>query len=115
MRIITEHDFCAAHRLPRHQGACAQLHGYHYRFELQVDGPVDPELGLVLDFEELDILVREQVLLLLDHADLNEVQDNPTAENIVRWIWECLRPELPGLCEVRLWETPRCSVVYTGS
>jgi len=50
----------------------------------------------------------------VDHRNLNDVLDNPTAENIARWIWETLAPRLPGLSEVRLFEIPDCCVTYRG-
>lgn len=114
MRIVIEHEFEAAHRLPHHRGVCARLHGHHYRFEVHVEGPVRPEDGLVMDFDELRELVERAIVRELDHGDLNEVLDNPTAENIAVWMWERLEPEAPGLACVRLWETPRYSVIYTG-
>jgi len=30
------------------------------------------------------------------------------------WIWRRLVEPLPGLCEVELWETASCAVVYRG-
>ncbi len=114
MRIVTEHDFAAAHRLPGHPGACSRLHGHHYRFEVHVEGPVRPDDGVVIDFDDLHDLVQERAVALLDHGDLNTLLSNPTAENIVVWIWERLKPALPGLAAIRLWETPRYSVIYKG-
>jgi 6-pyruvoyltetrahydropterin/6-carboxytetrahydropterin synthase len=54
------------------------------------------------------------VLARVDHRNLNDVLDNPTAEHIARWIWETLAPHLPGLVEVRLYEIPDCCVTYRG-
>ena len=54
------------------------------------------------------------MLQRVDHRDLNDVLENPTAENITRWIWEALQPRLRGLAEVRLWEIPDSSVTYRG-
>jgi len=114
MLVVTEHDFEAAHRLPGHPGACANLHGHHYRFEVQVAGSPDSQSGMVIDFAALDRLVHEKVIQELDHRDLNEVLPNPTAEAIVGWIWRRLVPCLDGLALIRLWETPRYSVICTG-
>lgn len=114
MRLEVEFHFAAAHRLPRHPGACRQLHGHNYRFLVALEGEVDPGSGLIVDFDDLKKAVREHVLARLDHRDLNEVLENPTAENLARWIWEALQPSLPGLREVRLHEIPDSSVTYRG-
>ncbi len=114
MLIVSEHEFDAAHRLPQHQGACGRLHGHRYRLEVQVEGDVDAQSGLVQDFEELDRRVQALAVQPLDHSDLNERLPNPTAERIVVWMWEQLAPALPGLRRLRLWETARYSVIYEG-
>ena len=51
----------------------------------------------------------------LDHRYLNEVEglDNPTSENLARWIWERLENELP-LSRVVLSETCTSGVEYRG-
>jgi 6-pyruvoyltetrahydropterin/6-carboxytetrahydropterin synthase len=38
--------------------------------------------------------------------------DNPTAENFIVWIWDRLKPAVPELRELRLWETPEYCVTY---
>lgn len=114
MRMATEHEFAAAHRLPGHPGACAGLHGHTYRFEVWLEGTPDEQRGMIADFDEVDRRIRSLVLAELDHRDLNSILENPTAECIVRWIWNRLQPELKGLCQIRLWETPRYSVIYDG-
>jgi 6-pyruvoyltetrahydropterin/6-carboxytetrahydropterin synthase len=52
------------------------------------------------------------VIDVLDHQDLNEFIENPTAERIVMWIWQRLEPRLEGLDELMLWETvTSCAVL----
>ena len=48
----------------------------------------------------------------LDHYYLNEVRglDNPTSENIAKWIWKKLKPDLPLLSEIVVAETCTCEV-----
>jgi len=49
---------------------------------------------------------------VLDHRSLNELMENPTCEIIIRWIWERLKAQLPGLDELILWETATsCAVL----
>ena len=66
---------------------------------------------MVEDFEVLSQVVEEAVIGTLDHRSLNDLMDNPTAENIVVWIWHHLAGMLPALAELVLWETPRACVV----
>jgi 6-pyruvoyltetrahydropterin/6-carboxytetrahydropterin synthase len=76
---------------------------------------VDARSGFVIDFGELKRIVSEQVVDVLDHKHVNDVIDNPTAENMTLWIWERLAGALPGLYEIELHETRNCSVVYRGT
>jgi 6-pyruvoyltetrahydropterin/6-carboxytetrahydropterin synthase len=114
MRLDVEFYFAAAHRLPRYDGPCFRLHGHNYRFFIGLEGEVDPATGMVADFGVVKQVVQEHVLSRTDHRDLNDVLENPTAENIARWIWEVLEPRLPGLSEVRLYEIPDSCVTYRG-
>jgi 6-pyruvoyltetrahydropterin/6-carboxytetrahydropterin synthase len=114
MRLDVEFHFAASHRLPRYDGPCFRLHGHNYRGVVAVEGEVDPRSGMVADFGEVKRALQEHVLARADHRDLNDVLENPTAENIARWIWESLEPVVPGLAEVRLFEIPGCSVTYRG-
>ena len=114
MRLEVEFNFAAAHRLPRYDGPCRRPHGHNYQFFVALEGEVDPASGMIFDFGDLKKLVQEHVLSRVDHRDLNDVLDNPTAENIARWIWEVLEPHLPGLSEVRLHEIPDSCVTYRG-
>jgi len=112
--LKVEFQFNAAHRLPRYQGPCFHTHGHNYQLVVFVGGRVDPTTGLSVDFGEVKRVVRERVLERIDHSDLNALLDNPTAENVVIWIWERLEPALPGLSELQLFETPDCAVIYRG-
>ena len=113
-RLDVEFYFSAAHRLPRYEGPCFRLHGHNYKFFVSVEGDVDSRTGMIADFGKIKEVVGEEVLARVDHRNLNDVLDNPTAENIARWIWEVLAPRVPGLCEVRLFEIPDCCVTYRG-
>lgn len=118
MLIRKQFAFEAAHVLPYHQGKCSRLHGHSYRLDVSVDGPLQsegPATGMVVDFDELARVVRTSVIDALDHRHLNDTIDNPTSENIAVWIWRRLAPQLPGLCELTLWETATaCAVLRAG-
>ncbi len=106
----------AAHLLPKvpEGHKCRRLHGHSYVVELVVKGEVDPDTGWVMDFARL----KEAFAPLfdqLDHHYLNEVPglENPTAENLARWIWERLEGDLP-LAEIRIDETCTSACTYRG-
>ena len=116
--IECEYSFEASHQLLRPDwpaernervfGRCVRVHGHSYRLKVVLHGPVDPETGMVVNFSELDAVVRERVLQRLDHQDLNVVVGGiTTAENLVYWIVDQLIAHLPaeGLNRVELWET----------
>ena len=114
MRLDVEFYFAAAHRLPRYEGPCFRMHGHNYKFFVTVEGEVDPATGMIADFGDVKRVVSDRILAKVDHRTLNDTLDNPTAENIARWIWEELEGALPGLAEVRLYEIPDSCVTYRG-
>ena len=114
MRVRRRFDFEAAHELPHHPGKCRRLHGHSYLLVVTVDRDVDPRSGLAIDFGDLKRIVMTEVIDRLDHRSINDLIDNPTAENMSVWIWKRLEPGLPGLVEIELHETRNCSVIYRG-
>jgi len=113
MIIAREFTFDSAHKLDWHKGKCKNLHGHTYKLQVSVKGNLS-EQGIVIDFEIIDKIVKEKVIDLLDHRLLNEIIPNPTAENISIWIWDKLKDNLKGLCEIKLWETQKSFVTYSG-
>jgi 6-pyruvoyltetrahydropterin/6-carboxytetrahydropterin synthase len=117
MEIFKTVHFEAAHRLPHVPGAhpCRRLHGHGYKLEIHVAGPVDAHMGWVLDFGDIRRALQP-ILEQLDHRCLNDVQglENPTSENLVRWIWQRLKPALPQLCRLVLRETESSGCSYDG-
>ena len=116
MEIWKEFTFEAAHRLPNvpEEHKCRRLHGHSYRVRVCVEGDLHPELGWVVDFADLTT-VFAPVYEALDHRYLNDVEglENPTAENIARWIWRRLKPGLPILCRIELGETCTSGCTYS--
>ncbi len=114
MRVRRRFRFEAAHLLPNHPGKCRNLHGHSYVLDVTVDRPVDPESGMAIDFADLKQCVKKEVIDRLDHKNINDLMENPTAEVMALWIWKRLEQPLPGLVEIELHETRDCSVVYRG-
>ncbi|GAC1660102.1 MAG: 6-carboxytetrahydropterin synthase QueD [Candidatus Elarobacter sp.] len=114
MQIRKSFTFEAAHVLPNHPGKCARLHGHSYRLDVALEGPLQatgPAAGMIEDFDVVSHVVEGAIISRLDHRSLNDLLANPTAENIVVWIWHRLADELPHLAELTLWETPKACVV----
>jgi len=107
----------AAHRLPNVPAGhkCQRLHGHSFRIELHISGPVDAHSGWVMDFADVRVAFQP-TFDRLDHHYLNEIPglENPTSENLARWIWAELKPTLPMLSKVVVHETCTSGCVYEG-
>jgi 6-pyruvoyltetrahydropterin/6-carboxytetrahydropterin synthase len=134
MKIFRVEQFNAAHRLfnpkwddeknNRVFGKCnnPNFHGHNYKLEVELDGPINPETGYVMDMKLLSDIMKLEILERFDHRNLNldcpEFADLiPSAENIALVCWNILREKLPSelKLKVRLWETPRNGVEYDGN
>ena len=108
MEIFKVFRIEAAHRLPNvppgHK--CANLHGHSFAIELHVAGTPDAHSGWVMDFSEIKSAFKP-FYDQLDHHYLNDIEglENPTSENLARWIFRRLEPRLPGLDKVVVHET----------
>jgi 6-pyruvoyltetrahydropterin/6-carboxytetrahydropterin synthase len=134
MKIFRIEQFNAAHRLfnpkwddetnERVFGKCnnPNFHGHNYKLEVELDGPINPETGYVMDMKKLSDIMKLEILERFDHRNLNmdcpEFKDLiPSAENIALVCWNILREKLPTelKLKVRIWETPRNGVEYDGN
>ena len=129
--VIRKEHFNAAHRLHNPNwsdeknislyGKCnnPNYHGHNYDLEVTVIGEVDQESGYLIDMKTLSDLIKAEILDKFDHKNLNlDVEDfkdlNPTAENIIKVIYNKLRKKLEDKFElkIKLYETERNIVVY---
>ena len=117
VRLVHEFRFEAAHRLPHvpEGHKCSRLHGHSFRVELAIEGAVNPATGWLIDFAELHDLWAP-LHHELDHRYLNDIPglENPTSEILSRYIWQKLKPRLPPLCRVTLYETCESRCEYEG-
>lgn len=90
MLVTREFYFDSTHHLTKYYGKCERVHGHTYKLEVTLSGKVH-ENGMLIDFTILKRLVNKHVLEKLDHYDLNDFFENPTAENIIVWIWDQLK------------------------
>ncbi len=131
-------EFDAAHRVMEHESKCKHLHGHRYVIEASFSASSLDSLGRVVDFG----VVRERLgkwvddnwdhttILFDKDKELGEAINsitkqriyylpyNPTAENMAAYLLEKVCPLLFADMEItcvniRLWETPNCSVFVT--
>ena len=107
----------AAHHLPYVPSGhkCSRLHGHSFQIEVHVRGPIDPKCGWIVDFADIKgafKAIEDQI----DHRYLNEVEglENPTSENIARWVWHRLKSSLPALSRIVVRETCTSGCIYYG-
>jgi 6-pyruvoyltetrahydropterin/6-carboxytetrahydropterin synthase len=120
--ITVEATFSASHQLRGYKVEIEPLHGHNFRVEASVAARKLDQVGLAVDFLELDEWLKE-ILAPFDHRHLNEVPPfdrlNPSTENMARYFFERLeekleRPELE-LRQVRVWEAPTYRASYSKS
>lgn len=100
--------FESSHQLEWHPGKCAKLHGHSYQLSVTVTGTVNSD-GIIIDFADLKATVTKHVLDDYDHAHLNDLLPNPTAELIAAdTATRLLDAGLP-VTEVTIRETANCS------
>ncbi len=116
--LVVDTEFAAAHRLDGYKGLCENLHGHNWKVQVTVRSPSLNNLGMVMDFKDLKGAV-DDIMAELDHKYLNDLalfaDDNPTTENIARYIAEALVGELPediAVERVQIWESARASASY---
>lgn len=117
MDIYKEFTIEAAHLLPNvpEGHKCKRLHGHSFKVEIHVGGDIDPELGWVMDFIDIKDSFKP-IFEQLDHHYLNDIEglENPTSENLARWLWLKLLPNLAQLKKIVVKETCTSGCVYRG-
>ena len=126
--------FDAAHILSDHEGLCKNLHGHTYRVDVSVAQAADDGRDMVIDFKELKRIANEVICDRFDHAfiyntasagekeiaavvEKNGMRTVPipfrsTAENLAKLFYNELKPRLPGLSAVKVWETADSCAEY---
>lgn len=106
--IWKEWTLSSGHHLPHlpEGHKCRRPHGHNFDVAVHVTGPVQadgPFRGMVVDFAVLDTIWQQHVHARLDHFVLNDVPglDNPTSENVARWVWDVFEAWLPATVRVR--------------
>ena len=133
-------QFCAGHRVYRHESKCAHPHGHNYVALIHArtkEGPELDAIGRVVDFSVLKLRIGGWIEKQWDHGFLYFVDDsqcaamlnmgdqwktfampyNPTAENMAKYLVEEVCPTLMQdtgveIFKVTLHETENCYAVY---
>ena len=117
VKLTKNFSFEASHRLDHlpQDHACYNLHGHSYRVRVEVTGEVNEKTGFLLDYADLKKIIKP-VIKQLDHKHLNDVAglEITSTEHICRWLWERLKPNLPILSKITIFETDSTSCEYTG-
>ena len=130
MLVTKTFTFDMAHRLTEHKAKCWNIHGHTYKLEVTLMGKLKAN-GMVIDYTDLKNVVNEFIDENLDHKYLSNSADEevikfmqkskfaltvvdfePTAENMVEWIFDELKDKFGAGVQVyaiKLWETPTSS------
>lgn len=133
IRLTKEFRFEMAHALWNYDGLCRNIHGHSYILQVTVIGepiadPVNPKLGMVMDFGDLKQIVNREIVKPLDHAivmsekvPVNQIENlavmtdkvlvvnyQPTCENLLVDFAQKIKNHLPDgvlLFSLKLHET----------
>ena len=91
------------------------VHGHSFKITITVNGQINEDTGFVMDFSDIDS-VFAPIHEMIDHAYLNEIKglENPSSENLCKWIWKKLILSLPRLSQIEIRETDSTNCIYKG-
>jgi 6-pyruvoyltetrahydropterin/6-carboxytetrahydropterin synthase len=119
--ISVETSFWASHQLVLPEGSKEPVHHHNWLVSAGLSSDKLNSMAVVMDFKELKAMV-DDIVAEFDNMALNEIsyfrQNNPSAENVARYIYEKLRNKLPKgvkLQTIRVVEEPGCAVNFSES
>ena len=122
-RVSKTIHFCYGHRLLNYNGKCAHPHGHNGRIEIELESPKLDRRGMVYDFTDIKKMIQAWVDEKLDHKMILKKEDplvpilkklgepyfvmneNPTAENLAKLIFDTARTKKLPISQVTFWET----------
>lgn len=110
--------FEAAHSLKYHDGKCHGMHGHSYILHVTLRSQTlqssGPKVNMVMDFQDLNQIVKPMIDEYLDHRVLNETlkSDSTTVEFLCKWIFDYLSPQIPNLYGITVYETATSKATY---
>jgi 6-pyruvoyltetrahydropterin/6-carboxytetrahydropterin synthase len=116
--IAVDKMISAAHQLHDYDGPCARIHGHNWKVRVEVRADASDDSGITLDFNELESWL-EKITARFDHQLINSIPPfdklNPTAENLVKYIYNQMKEQLPPamtMYRTSIWETENYMVSY---
>ena len=112
--ISVEAHFSASHQLTLPDGSKEPVHRHKWSVTANVGGEKLNSMGLVMDFNQLKTMV-DNIVAEFDNMALDRIsyfqQNNPSAENVAKYIYQKLRIKLPKgvkLRNIKVVEEPGC-------
>lgn len=113
--IMVEGSFAAAHRLLNYEGICEKQHGHNWKVQVYVQGDLLDSSGILIDFKTLNS-VLQRVIDILDHSDLNNLEEfknmSPSSELIAKYVYSEMKREINQITKVSVWETEKARATY---
>jgi 6-pyruvoyltetrahydropterin/6-carboxytetrahydropterin synthase len=118
-KISVETCFRASHQLDLPNGSKEATHSHNWLVTASVSSNKLNAMGVVMDFHRLKETV-DKIVAEFDNISLNKTdhfrRNNPSAENVAKYIYKKLKPKLPKeltLRTIKVVEEPGCSAEYT--
>jgi len=116
--ISAERHFRASHQLILPDGSIEPVHYHDWVITASLSSERLNNMGVVMNFQELQAMI-DKTVAGFDNKALESIgyfqQNNPSAENVAKYIYEKLRIELPEgvkLRNIRVVEEPGCSAKF---
>lgn len=110
--------FRASHQLVLPDGSRERAHNHNWSVTADVSSQMLDSKGVVIDFHQLKATV-DNIVAGLDNMTLGNVEyfqcNNPSAENVAKYIYDKLEPRLPNglkLQSIEVMEEPGCSAKF---
>ncbi len=107
--LMVEDTFDSAHALRGYMGKCENMHGHTWRVQVFVRGSNLNKIGILHDFRDIKTSLSK-ITEELDHKNINEIgvfkDENPSSENLAKFIYKSIKKDFVGLSKVVVWESP---------
>ena len=116
--ISVERHFRASHQLTLPDGSKEPVHSHDWVVTASLSSEKLNNMGIVMDFHTLQAMI-DKTVAGFENTALESIsyfqQNNPSAENVAKYIYDKLRTELPEgvkLRNIRVVEEPGCSAKF---
>jgi len=116
--ISVERYFRASHQLILPDGSKEPVHKHDWMVIADVSSERLNSMGIVMNFQKLQVMI-DKIVTTFNNKALESIgffqKNNPSAENVAKYIYEKLRNELPEgvkLQNIRVVEEPGCSATF---